>query len=248
MLELQIAAGLAAGAPLLDGALSKWAPDEWESRPGKVVLVAAEETADEMWRRLHAVVHHLHGTRGCPAPGLLLQLLRDNLHIHTPAGVASPVLMDADGRRTEQVDNLMRAAEGARLVILDPARQLHTADENDSTMMNALVGILSSVARKSGAAVLVAHHTNRASSLLGVGDSAGAARGSTALTDAVRWQVNLSRLTREGAKAQGIDPEERNQHLLLDTAKVNYCPSQPSLVLVRGRGGVLRPADAPRRR
>lgn len=246
MLELQIAVGLAAGMSLLDGALSSWAPGEWEPRPGKVVLIAAEESAHELWRRLHAVVHHLHASGDCPAPEEFLRLLRDNLHIHTPAGIASTVLMDADGRRTEQVDNLLHAAEGARLVILDPVRQLHAADENDSAMMNALVGIFSSVAQRSGAAVLVAHHTNRASSNLGIGDSAGAARGSTALTDAVRWQVNLSRMTREGAKALGIDPEGRGQYLLLDTAKVNYVASQASLLLVRGCGGVLRPAHAAR--
>lgn len=243
MLELQLSVAVAVGVSPLDGVLSGWAPGQWEPRPGRVVLFAAEEAPHEVWRRLHAVVHHLSASESCPAPLELLGLLRENLHLYAPGGTLPTLLMNADRSSTEQVNNLKRAAEGARLVILDPARQLHAADENDSASMNAFVGILRCVAEASGAAVVVAHHTNRAAAQFGMGDAAGAARGSTALTDAVRWQVNISRLTKEAANAHGVDPEERGQYVLLDTAKANYVASQRSLLLARRAGGVLVPVE-----
>ena len=79
---------------------------------------------------------------------------------------------------------------------------------------------------------------------MGQSDTAGAARGSTALTDGVRWQLNLSRPTRESAKYHGIPDDERGRFVLADIAKANYLPPQHTEVLERLAGGVLTVRDA----
>ena len=103
--------------------------------------------------------------------------------------------------------------EGARLVIVDPLRQLHLEDENQSAPMSALMSIFKQVAQNSGAAVLVAHHSSRAAGLQGYGDSADAGRGSTALKDDARWQINLVPPTREVLDAHGV-PANQAQALM----------------------------------
>ena len=117
--------------------------------------------------------------------------------------------------------------------------QFHRGDENDSWAMTALVQATQLLAAKTRASVLLSHHTNRASTNQGTGDTAGAARGSTALTDGVRWQMNMSRLGPELAKAYDVAPEDEGRYLRVDIAKANYLPPQPPQVLQRGAGGAL---------
>ena len=112
--------------------------------------------------------------------------------------------------------------------------------------MTALVQSLQVLASRTKAAVIFAHHTNRAAATMGQGDTTGAARGSTALTDGVRWQLNLSRPTRENAKHHGVSDEDRNRFVLADIAKANYLPPQRTEVLERHDGGVLMVRDGPR--
>jgi RecA-family ATPase len=150
--------------------------------------------------------------------------------------------MDRNLDSAEGFNQLTRVCEGARLVMLDPIRRFHTCDENDSGAMTALVQMLQELASRTQAAVVFAHHTNRASQQMGQGDTAGAARGSTALTDGVRWQLNLSRPTKESAKRLEIHGELTDL-VLADIAKANYLPGQTTAILERQSGGVLRLAQ-----
>lgn len=205
MLELQMAMAIAAGLPVLNGALDA---DGMPSQPAKVVLVAAEEPGDVLWRRMRLVAQQL----GVQAQQFDTELTRaelccrlhENLHLFPLSGVARVTLLSQEFGGTESGQQLLKAAEGARLVILDPLRQFHLADENDSGAMSAFVQVIAGYARQGAAAWMLAHHVNRASTQLGLSDTPGAARGSTALTDGVRWQLNLSRLSKETARAHGV--------------------------------------------
>ncbi|MEN9543290.1 MAG: hypothetical protein RLZZ598_123, partial [Pseudomonadota bacterium] len=133
----------------------------------------------------------------------------------------------------------------ARLVAIDPLRQFHTGDENDSWVMTSLLQDLQKLACAGERAVLVAHHTNKWSTTAGQGDRAGASRGSGAFTDALRWQLNLSALDDDLATAYGIRTEDVRQHVRLDLAKANYLPPQAPVVLRRGQGGAFSAVAAP---
>jgi RecA-family ATPase len=211
-------------------------------------MVAAEESVDLIWSRLHAIVATLHerkellGFEGGAVT--LMDMWAENLRIYPLAGVSRVELLNRELELTDSARQLRAACEGARLVILDPIRQLQACDENDSGAMTAVIQSLQVLASRTSAAVIFAHHTNRASATMGQSDTAGAARGSTALTDGVRWQLNLSRPTRESAKYHGIPEDDRGRFLLADIAKANYLPPQRTEVLERLAGGVLTVRDA----
>lgn len=242
MLLLQSAVDMAIGRPFLGG---RWTVD-LDSTPtdsARVVLVAAEESVDEMRRRLHHVVAHAIGQLGAPlmagAPQALLQQLHENLAIYPLAGRGRLPLDAADGSSTTKA--LHGLSEGARLVVLDPLRQFHSGDENDSWTMTALVQTCQMVAEKNRCAFVFAHHTTKYATLNGLGDQAGASRGSAALTDAVRWQLNLAAVDDALAKQYGLDASERRGHIKVELAKANYIGVQAPIVLKKEPGGVLTP-------
>jgi RecA-family ATPase len=219
--------------------------------PGRVVLVVAEETAQEMHRRLHAVVSFALLDKSSlfqvPDRQLFLDLLCANLDVYPLAGSARLVVSD-DGHVGDGLQALRKASDGARLVIIDPLRQVHTGDENDSYVMTAVVQALQSVAVGSGCAVLVAHHTSKAATLQGQGDRAGASRGSAAFTDALRWQLNLSQLDETLAGQFGVPAADRLKHIRCDLSKANYVPPRLPQVLKREVGGVLALVTGTRQR
>ena len=241
-LELQIAVALATGTPLPWGLTQS--SDALDAHPpAKVVLVTPEESEAVLAHKLHALAKSLlrpvcEGGTGLP-PSVFLERLAKNLTLFGEHDAGSALLLDARGRVSPSARGLLRAARGARLVILDPLRQFHAGEENDSGAMNRAVVLLRALAKRSGAAVVVAHHTSRAAAHMGFGDTAGASRGSTALPDGIRWQLNLSQPTREWAKAHGLDASQRHEHLLLDISKANYSSRPATLVLRRASGGLL---------
>ena len=244
MLELQIAMAVASGSSTCGGLFDSFEHDASKPiKPGKVVLVTAEESMDVIWRRMHAIVNALATNRRMECmhiePSDLLYLWKENLHIFPMAGLSPVQLIDGDFCKTEAFDCLVDICQGARLVMLDPIRQFHRCDENDSGAMTAMVQVLQRLAMLAKPAVIGLHHTNRASANLGQGDTAGASRGSTALTDGVRWQLNLSNLTREVAKQRDVSEGDRKRHLMVDIAKANYLPPQQPWMLERLAGGVL---------
>ena len=71
--------------------------------------------------------------------------------------------------------------------------------------------------------------------------SAESLRGASALFDGVRWAAAMGTLSKDVAEDYGIDPEEANRYVRLDTVKNNYGPPWDGLWLKRGPGGVLVP-------
>lgn len=239
MLELQLAVALATGTPACGGLFAELMPP---SAPARVVLVTAEESALVLQHRLQAIACALFdaperfGIR--LAFDAFVALLADNLRLFDSAPHPY-ALLDRDFSPTGVLHDLTEACVGARLVLIDPLRQFHDGEENDSAAMNRLVQTLHRLAMDTGAAVVFVHHTSKAATYAGQGDTAGAARGSSALTDGVRWQANLSHLSAEKAKVISVPDAAPGHLLLLDVAKSNYLAPQPTQVLERLRGGVF---------
>lgn len=239
-LLLQMCFALATGTPLCDGLFDD--ANAVRKAPSKVVIVCAEESAGILWHRLHAVASHLlkgdlSMTMGDRAE--FLRLLQANLLVFPLQGVTTLALLDEDFTPTDTFSDLVGVCKSARLVVLDPLRQFHRGDENSSAAMNAMVQLLQHLATRSGAAVIAAHHTNRASSNEGTADQAGAARGSTALSDGARWQANLWRPTPAILKQYDIAADDATRYVCLNIAKANYMAPRPPSLLQRVEGGVL---------
>jgi regulatory protein RepA len=245
---LQVCVALAAGVPIMGGHLF---PEAGHAplAPAKVVLVVAEETADLMHARLHAAFGEL---LAAASPDLLtvtaeqlVERLAQNLNIYPLAG-RGRLLLDGADPQCDGLAVLHQLSADARLVAIDPLRQFHAGDENDSWTMTKLLQDLQGLACRRNCAVLVAHHTNKWSTTSGQGDKAGASRGSAAFTDNVRWQLNMSALDDELAAAYGIEVQDARGYVRLDLPKVNYLPPQAPVVARRGKGGAFSAVALPR--
>lgn len=226
MLLTQIGCAIAAGVPILKGALTT--PS---SEPAKVVLFLAEEAANVMHHRLQAAVEALLDTMGAlPQEQLhqLAEILERNLHIYPLSGHSSLARIDTDANAFRQIEGL---CSGARLVVFDPLRRFHGGDENDSGTMTALVNHFQAFARETNAAVILAHHANRISTATATGYLSSASRGSSALTDGVRWQANLSVPTERRINDVMVPQAEVLQLVRLDISKTNYSRPLPPVLL-----------------
>ena len=229
---IQLAMSLAAGNSIGCGL-----PFKTET-PGKVVLVAAEETTSILSHRLHAINRYvMEELSGSFLDGVTAATVMDswanNLCI-VPTSSGSHHLTKGDGP-TQFYNDLCALAKGARLIIVDPLRRLHGGDENDSAAMTDMVQALEGLARKTGAAVIVAHHANKVF-ISGTGSASTASRGSSALTDGVRWQLNLSKPPGNSEENGDGVPSSIIQ---LEFVKTNYLAPQRPVLFRRTFDGVL---------
>lgn len=194
--------------------------------PAKVVYLAGEESGRLLAERLRS--HLTDRERNDPS-------LYENLILLPMAGETCELI--TGGRPTALHTELGALAKGARLIVIDPLRRMHDGDENSSSDMTRVVIAMEQLATVTGAAVIGLHHANRASSA--DASSQNSARGSSALVDGARWQVNLSRMDGKTADRYGITEAERTLYVALDFAKANYLAAQPRIWLKRGSGGRL---------
>lgn len=218
-LALDIAVSTAVRRPVAGGLFPA-------SAPGKTVLLAAEDSDRILAERIRGLLDL--GERGDAR-------IYDSLVLLPMAGESCTLV--ADGRVTTLFDELVAIANGARLVIIDPLRRVHDGDENCSDDMTRLVVAMERLGKATGAAVIGLHHANRAS----VADTASqhAARGSTALVDGARWQLNLSRMDEKTATHHLISEGDRPRYAAADFPKTNYLAPRPRVWLRRGPSGRL---------
>ena len=91
-----------------------------------------------------------------------------------------------------------------KLIVIDPLNQFFAGDENSADDMGAFMMLLKHLAHKTGAVVLVSHHTNKWSQSNTAGDRAAssklspeASRGSSAAVNAARWVLQLANCNRQ---------------------------------------------------
>jgi AAA domain len=230
-LALQLALAVATG-----GMLADW----WQvGEKGRVLALFAEEDEEELHRRVWAVLRGRALTPEQEAD------LRRNLFIRSM--IASDNLMtkaDKDGAvtRTDFVERLCATVQelpDLRLIIVDPASRFRGGNENFAEDATRFVEALELIAKTTGATVLVLHHANKASTKDGEQNQS-AARGSSALTDGVRWQMNLAPLTDTQAEALGIAKDAKHKYIAAKVTKSNYAPMGDTVYLRRGEhDGVL---------
>lgn len=236
MLLTQLGIALATGLPVFDNPLTP------RNTPARVVLIAAEESSDILRIRLHAIKKWSDIQRqkfSAPpeaADSDFAALLEKNLLL-VPAAGQSVALVN-NGATTEFFETLCKFCAGARLIIIDPLRRLHDGDENSSSAMTHIVQILEALAKHTGAAVIAAHHVGKGAIFADATELAAASRGSSALTDAVRWQVNLSAMTEKVAQKHRLSGQHKS-YACLDFAKANYIAPTPTIWFKRLEGGVL---------
>jgi hypothetical protein len=114
------------------------------------------------------------------------------------------------------------------LVILDPlalavfleGNQTLNSQEGAATTLRAF----SRIAKETGAAVLFAHHSNKAARREGFELDAGAATGSAQLVDLCRSAINLKALSNREADAYSLDTADGRRYVELKVSKSNGPP------------------------
>lgn len=134
--------------------------------------------------------------------------------------------------------------EGWSCIILDPISRFLGADaETDNASATRFISLLERITMelKGNPTVLFGHHMNKS----GIGSKntdQAAARGSSALTDGVRWQANLERVKKE----EDVDsPSDLNQ-VVLRTVKSNFTVILPEQRLQKDETGCLRAIEEPK--
>lgn len=223
------------------------------SSPGRVLLVLAEEEAQEAWRRLNTAADAMELSPEerraatarvwvVPLAGRNAALTGEEPTLRAPGAPKHP----ADGLPVTALfwefwERLEQPGEAWRLVVLDPlARMAGLEVEKDNAAATRFVQAVEALTAAPGApTVLVTHHTNKNSRTQGhatTSDAAAAtaARGASALTDGFRWAASLEPRRRYEGEPELVQ---------LRVVKNNYGGYPPETELVR-RGGPLTPATS----
>lgn len=230
---LQLAVGVASGVPVAD---------HWEiGERGSALVFFAEDDEDEIHRRLKRITDHLK----LEGHGAALQGIEDRLHVFSTIGVDTLLTRrESSGEvtRTGIGERILKMAEqltNLRLIVFDPASRFRGGEENSNEDATRFVEALETVAKQTGATVLIAHHTNKTSYSPDYEPGQGASRGASALTDGLRWQMNLGRLSAEQLKSIGVPKEQSGRYVAATVTKTNYSSIPAPVLLERLDDGYL---------
>jgi hypothetical protein len=177
----------------------------------------AEDDRDEMQRRLAGVLINFGLTHADLNNNLILSSGRDmnvSLARQTTSGPEiSPGVVDGivDQANALNVD----------VIVFDPLGAMHTLPENSNEAANLLSGALREIAQRTGAALVLLHHTSKQAATDMDAAGAAASRGASAFTDAARVVRQVVRMTSKEATRFGIAEENRRDYLRVENGKAN---------------------------
>jgi hypothetical protein len=152
---------------------------------GTAVFLTGEDDADEVHRRLVGV--DPSGAWKAPGSRLIVHplLSAGGARAYIASGSRGPEFTPAWHELRAQLEALPDLA----LVVLDPLTLFVGGDTNDNAIGAALMGELNQLAAKTGAAVMLVHHFNKASKITNLADARGAILGAGAWVNNGRWGV-----------------------------------------------------------
>lgn len=206
-------------------------------KPGKAVLVLAEDTPEDAYRSLDAIFQSMNLSDD------EITLVHERLFIFAAAGKDCVIVSSESDKTSLKLDQLISFVQSlgdVRLVGLDPAIALTRGRELDELAQRDLANTVEKIAIETGAAVLVISHAAKSVQYQQeVGSHA--SRGSGAITDAFRLEVLMRVMTPKEARDFQIAEPERHRFVRMQVTKANSLP--PNLMhpvwLERVNGGAL---------
>jgi hypothetical protein len=184
----------------------------------RVLIISLEDDIEELQRRILATrLHH--------------KIEREELGgwlFYAAPGVAVGKLMTIDkaGRalRGQLAANIEATIIKRKidLVAIDPFVKSHSVPENENSLIDDVIQVLTDLATKHNIAIDSPHHISKGAADPG---NANRARGASAMVDAGRLVTTLTTMSSEEAKTFGIDETERKQYVRVDSGKVNITKS-----------------------
>lgn len=228
---MQLAACVVTGTPFMGQAVE---------RPGSVLMFGAEDSRDEMSRRLHSITQeyawdgHRLDSEALGEGFYPISLLgQDNrLTVHDGRDIV---------RHEARISRLIRMAKtipGLRMIIIDPVSRFRSGDENDNEAATRFVEVLEQIREETGVTVLCAHHSRKGST----GEDVDDIRGASAFVDALRFAATLAR----PKPGKGLCDDDAKGMVRFSVVKSNYRTDVDEQWMRRGVGGVLKPIEAPK--
>lgn len=193
----QLAISMASGTPFI-GHLTT-TKNCGDKKRGNVFLGLGENQDEDIERILFKASKKLRENQPDIVEEDLLDEVKKRIFPYSFCGQQASFIID--GKPSQYFKEFKKAlientpAEGWTLIILDPVSRILGADaETDNAAATQFIALLEELTSelKGNPTILFAHHVNK-SALNDPKQNQGAARGSSALTDGVRWQCNLSK-------------------------------------------------------
>lgn len=190
-----------------------WAHWRAPAAPCQVLVISNEDDLNEHRRRAHEALAVL---------GIPQSAVEGRLHLYCTGGTTVLVSRDRSGvTATTPLYDMLRATmlrDKTQLLILDPQIEFFEGvGENDNSGMLACLVRIRELARVTGAAILLVHHT-------GKGSDGSSGRGASSVPGACRVTVSLTPMSEE--EADDIlgeqDREKRREYIKLTGVKANY--------------------------
>lgn len=114
-------------------------------------------------------------------------------------------------------------AKGISVLIIDPFVSSHAVEENSNTKIDKIAKAWARVARATGCAIILVHHTSKA----GAGEvSSASARGASALTSAARGVLVINKMSADAARAVGVPDSDRWRYFSVQDDKHSRTPAE----------------------
>lgn len=197
-------------------------------KQANVLIINNEDSSDELKRRIAGITTQ-YGV--CPSR------LEDTLFYASgyEAKHMLSEMSDSGQKETKLAQHLIRYMiyKDIGLLIVDPFVSTHSAPENDNMAMDLVMSIYRKVAAKTGAAIILIHHTRKLDNQGSSAGNADIARGASAFKDAARVVTTLTPMSKDEAKKLTFDEQKRSRHFRLDIAKQNFSFARVSAMWFR---------------
>ena len=208
----------------------------------KTLILQAEDDVPALSFRMHVWIEHIFQKpdirKRFRTKELLAQAVAEQFRMCAiPSSQA--YLRDENNEPTGTLEKLRDAGSKYDIIMLDPLRRFLRGNENDSETVTKFISELETISGKTGVSFLLVHHANKASTALGAGMSQNAIRGSSALTDALRYQLNMQTMSAADAMDCKVDPSEAHKYVRVAMTKCNHSSLLPPAWAERLPGGVL---------
>ena len=210
---------------------------------GPVIMFTAENSEASLHRRIARIVAGLKLRGEWPSNG---DELLHGFYVVPTLGVNMRLLhVDRfDRSHSSLVSKLIAAiseVNGSPLIFIDPISRFMGGDENDADTATKFMEALELIAQKTNCCALIAaHHVNKTSGRSDELDQFGS-RGSSAFSDAARWQLSLGYLP---LKEKELLPESRRRDFIrAEVTKMTDGAIPEPMRLQRTDGGFLITVD-----
>lgn len=192
--------------------------------PGNVIYFSKEDPPEIIEERLQSIAPFI------PNEGIARV---DGLEIVSLYGKPATLASEKSTVNEKLIRQIIKTGSGKDLLIFDTLRKLHDLEENSSGEMKVLLEIFDRIALKTGAAVLLIHHTNKTSNFNGQQGDQSSARGSNAIVGNTRWSLHL----------ETVKDESGAKRVKVTIPRASYGPEGGEWWLERTQGGVLVASD-----